>query len=48
MLAICDDVHNRIAFHHQNTRATGTASQAFDEGRGFCRDYADLPIAFYH
>jgi transglutaminase-like putative cysteine protease len=44
--AICDYVHNHIAFNYQNARATRTAAQAFDERTGVCRDYAHLAIAF--
>ena len=44
--AICDFVHNHIAFDYQNARATRTAWQAFNEGTGVCRDYAHLAIAF--
>jgi len=42
--AICDFVHNHIAFDYQHARATRTAHEAFDEGRGVCRDYAHLAI----
>jgi transglutaminase-like putative cysteine protease len=44
--AICDYVHNHIAFNYQNARATRTAAQAFEERTGVCRDYAHLAIAF--
>jgi transglutaminase-like putative cysteine protease len=44
--AICDFVHNHIAFNYQHARPTRTAWDAFDEGRGVCRDYAHLAIAF--
>ncbi len=44
--AICDYVHNRIAFDYQNARPTRTASQAYEERTGVCRDYAHLAIAF--
>ena len=44
--AICDYVHNRIAFDYQQARATRTAWEAFNEGTGVCRDYAHLAIAF--
>ena len=43
--AICDFVHNHIKFDYQHACATRTAHQAFDEGRGVCRDYAHLAIA---
>lgn len=44
--AICDYVHRHVAFNYDDARATRTASEAFDEGRGVCRDYAHLAIAF--
>ncbi|NVN85003.1 MAG: transglutaminase family protein [Rhodopseudomonas sp.] len=44
--AICDFVHNHIAFNYQHARPTRTAWDAFEEGRGVCRDYAHLAIAF--
>ncbi len=44
--AICDFVHNHICFDYQNARATRSATQAFNERTGVCRDYAHLAIAF--
>ncbi len=44
--AICDYVHNHITFNYQNARATRSASEAFYERTGVCRDYAHLAIAF--
>ena len=44
--AVCDFVHNHIAFGYEHARATKTAAQVFDERRGVCRDYAHLAIAF--
>jgi len=44
--AICDFVHNHIAFGYAHARATMTAWEAFNEGKGVCRDYAHLAIAF--
>ena len=44
--AICDYVHNRIAFGYEHARATKTAWEAFNEQRGVCRDYAHLAVAF--
>ena len=44
--AICDFVHRHIAFGYEHARATKTAAEAFDEGKGVCRDYAHLAIAF--
>lgn len=43
--AICDYVHERIAFGCEHARATRTASEAFAERRGVCRDYAHLAIS---
>jgi transglutaminase-like putative cysteine protease len=44
--AICDYVHNHIAFDYQNARSTRGAAEAFNERIGVCRDYAHLAIAF--
>ncbi len=44
--AICDYVHNHIAFNYQNASATRSAAQAFNEGTGVCRDFAHLAITF--
>jgi transglutaminase-like putative cysteine protease len=44
--AICDFVHNHIAFGYADARATRTAAQAYSEGVGVCRDYAHLAVAF--
>jgi len=44
--AICDYVHERIAFNYQNARSTRTAAQAFEERTGVCRDYAHLAVTF--
>jgi transglutaminase-like putative cysteine protease len=44
--AICDLVHERIAFGYEHARATRTASEAYREARGVCRDYAHLAVAF--
>jgi transglutaminase-like putative cysteine protease len=43
--AICDFVHNHIAFDYQKARPTRTAWEAFNEGMGVCRDFAHLAIA---
>ena len=40
--AICDFVHNHIAFGYEHARPTKTAWEAFNEGNGVCRDYAHL------
>jgi transglutaminase-like putative cysteine protease len=44
--AICDYVHNHIAFNYQTARSTRGAVEAFNERTGVCRDYAHLAIAF--
>ena len=44
--AICDYVHNHIAFNYQNARSTRTAAQAYNDRTGVCRDFAHLAIAF--
>jgi transglutaminase-like putative cysteine protease len=44
--AICDFVHQHIAFDYQNARATRSAAQAYEERTGVCRDYAHLAITF--
>ena len=44
--AICDYVHNHITFNYLNARPTRSASQAFYEGTGVCRDFAHLAVAF--
>ena len=43
--AICDFVHHRIGFDYQQASRTRTALDAYEEGRGVCRDYAHLAIA---
>jgi transglutaminase-like putative cysteine protease len=43
--AICDFVHNHIAFGYEHARATRTAFEAFIEKHGVCRDYTHLAIA---
>lgn len=44
--AICDYVHNHIAFNYQNSSATRSAAEAFHERTGVCRDYVHLAITF--
>ena len=43
--AICDFVHNHIAFGYEHARATRTAAEALAEQQGVCRDYAHLAVA---
>lgn len=42
--AICDFVHHHIRFDYQQARSTRTASEAFRERVGVCRDFAHLGI----
>ena len=44
--AICDIVHNRLAFDYKRARATRTALEAYEERVGVCRDFTHLAIAF--
>jgi transglutaminase-like putative cysteine protease len=44
--AICDFTHNHISFGYRHARPTRTASEAFYERRGVCRDFAHLAITF--
>jgi transglutaminase-like putative cysteine protease len=44
--AICDFVHQHIAFGYEHARPTKTAGEAFQERTGVCRDYTHLAIAF--
>jgi len=44
--AVCDFVHNHIEFGYVHGRPTKTAVDAYREGKGVCRDYAHLAIAF--
>ncbi|MDP2852499.1 MAG: transglutaminase family protein [Gallionella sp.] len=43
---ICDFVHAHITFGYQHARVTRSASEAYEERTGVCRDYAHLAIAF--
>lgn len=44
--AICDFVHNWIGFDYAQARPTRTASEAYQERVGVCRDFAHLAVAF--
>ena len=44
--AICDFVHQHIEFGYEHARVTRTASEAYEEKRGVCRDFAHLAVAF--
>jgi transglutaminase-like putative cysteine protease len=43
--AICDYVHDRIAFGYEHASAFKTAWDAYNERRGVCRDFAHLAVA---
>ena len=43
--AICDYVHERLAFGYAYARPTKTAFEAHEERQGVCRDFAHLAIA---
>lgn len=42
--AVCDFVHNHIAFGYEHARSTKTAFEVWNERVGVCRDYAHLAI----
>ena len=44
--AICDFVHQHVEFGYQYADSTRTAWQTYAQGRGVCRDYAHLAVAF--
>jgi transglutaminase-like putative cysteine protease len=44
--AICDFVHNHIAFGYEHSRPTRTAFETYTERKGVCRDYAHLAVTF--
>ena len=44
--AICDWVHNGVAFDYQQARPTKTAFDVFTDRVGVCRDFQHLAIAF--
>jgi transglutaminase-like putative cysteine protease len=44
--AICDFVHGRITFGYEHARVTRSATEAYEERRGVCRDFAHLAVAF--
>ena len=44
--AICNWVHNKVAFNYQHARPTKTALDVFTERVGVCRDFQHLAIAF--
>lgn len=44
--AVCDFVHQHIAFGYEHARATKTAWEAYQERTGVCRDYTHLAVTF--
>jgi transglutaminase-like putative cysteine protease len=44
--AVCDFVHNHIVFGYAHASVGRNATQAYEDRRGVCRDYAHLAIAF--
>jgi transglutaminase-like putative cysteine protease len=42
--AVCDFVHRHVKFGYQYARATRTASEAYHERQGVCRDFAHLAV----
>jgi transglutaminase-like putative cysteine protease len=44
--AIVDYVHTHLEFGYPHARATRTASDAYGERRGVCRDFAHLAVTF--
>jgi transglutaminase-like putative cysteine protease len=44
--AVCDYVHQHIAFGYEHARASRTAWEGFCDRTGVCRDYAHLAVAF--
>ncbi len=43
--AVCDFVHNHIKFGYEFARPTKTAWEAYQDGKGVCRDFAHLAVA---
>lgn len=44
--AICDYVHEHIEFGYEYSLPTKTAREVLNDGKGVCRDYTHLAIAF--
>jgi transglutaminase-like putative cysteine protease len=40
--AVCDFVHSHMTFGYEHSRSTRTASEAYMERHGVCRDYPGL------
>ena len=43
--AICDYAHDRIGFGYHHARSDRTSSEAHEERRGVCRDFAHLAVS---
>ena len=43
---ICDHVHHHVTFGYDQASSTRSASQTLQEGKGVCRDFTHLAIAF--
>jgi transglutaminase-like putative cysteine protease len=46
VVAICNFVHAHVQFGYAYARKTRTAMETYNEGKGVCRDFAHLAIAF--
>ena len=46
VIEICNFVHRHIEFGYHHASVTRTASQAYHDRKGVCRDYAHLAISF--
>ena len=44
--AICDFVNGHLSFGYEHASSSKTALEAYETGKGVCRDYAHLAIAF--
>ncbi len=44
--AVCDFTHRHITFGYEHARVTRSASEAYEDKRGVCRDFAHLAVAF--
>lgn len=44
--AVCDFVHRHVTFGYEHARVTRTASEAYRERQGVCRDFTHLAVAF--
>ncbi len=44
--AVCDFVNGHVRFGYEHARNDRTAVETYAEGRGVCRDYAHLAVAF--